>query len=399
MAAILTRQEFYDRYITELQSQAAALGINISDTSEGSIVDLLAGVTAMMLSEMSELTVTEFAKTFFDSADGPEVTGGDDDLQTLAVDHFGEDFERPEASKAVGTVTFSRASSGAGDCTIPAGTVVQTAANSNGVKTRFVTQSDVTMTGLSISASIEAETAGTGGNVLSGTINSVASTLTDPTIGVTNADATSGGEDEEDDATYRQTIRNKIKQLKGATLAAIEAAALDVPGVVTATAIEKLLTVIEFNVATGLPKVGATYFGLPYAYLYVADANGTANSALVALVQTAIDKVRAAGVQVRTFGATAVSLNWTASVTLNVSGPNFAELSSDKSKIEATMTQYLAGLAIGTGFDRATAEVAILAVWGPSGTNDLTAFTTTTPSGNVAVGATYKVIPGTVTVA
>jgi len=394
MAEIISRQQFYDMFITELQSVQATL----TDTSEGSVIDIMAGVTAQLLSTVSLLAADEFSKTFFDSAHGPEVTGGADDLQTLAVDHFGDAFARPAASKSGGTVTFSRAAATAGLCTIAAGTVVETAANASGVKTRFVTLADVELDIgiLTINATVAAETAGAAGNVLAAKIVTIGTTLTDSSVVVTNAAAMSGGEDAELDATYRGTIRSLLQSLKGATLSALQAKALTVPGVTTATAIENQIVAIEYDIGTSLPVVGADYFRIPYAKIYIADVNGAASSTLVDDTQDAIDLVRAAGVLVEVLAAIAQEVDWTAAITLNPAGPNFAALSANPAPIESTMSDYIQDLGIGTDFVRSTAAAAILAVWGPAGTNDITTFTHATPVGDVDAAANEKLIPGTV---
>lgn len=395
MSTIKSQQELYDEFVTELQNQAPAL----TDTNDGSQIDVIAGVVSFAVSELSRLTIDEFRKTFFDTANGPEVTGGPDDLETLAVDHFGADFARPAATAASGIVTFSRANADAGDCTIPAGTVVKTAPNADGEAQRFETESEVTMTGTSINATVNAIVAGTDGNVLADTVTEIEDALTDSTITVNNDDAFTGGAEEETDAEYRETIRNLLVSLTGATLAAIQAAALEVDGVETATAIENEMVVIEYDIATGLPVVDAEYFRIPRVILYIADANGTADADMIADVKAAIAEVRAAGVRVDVEAATALEFNWTAEIVLNPGGPNYAELSADPQDIIDTMTDYLADMAIGQDFDRSDADDAMEAIWGPSGTDDLVSFTTTTPSGDVAVDADEKIIPGTVEIA
>jgi hypothetical protein len=60
------------------------------------------------------------------------------------------------------------------------------------------------------------------------------------------------------------------------------------------------------------------------------------------------------------------------------------------------MIDYLNNLAIGADFIRATADAYILAIWGPAGTDDLTAFATSTPIGDVVAAADEKIVPGTV---
>lgn len=392
---VKSQQELYDLFIAALQDEAP----DLTDDHEGSKIDSLAGILSFGATEINRLLLDKFNKTYFDTAHGPEVTGGDDDLQTLAVDHFGEDFARPGATKAGGTVTFSRPNTNAGDVTILAGTIVKTAPNANGVAQRYVTLADVTMTGLSINALVEALVAGPDGNVDADTVIEIETALTDSSVVVTNADGFSGGEAQEDDATYRETIRNKIEALKGATVSAIEADAKTVAGVATATLIETEIPVIEYDIATDAIKAGAAFFRIPVTTLYIADANGTASATLIAAVKESLNSIRAAGVKIDVKGATPVSLNWTASMTLNPAGPNFATLSASAELIEDSMREYISKLPIGTGFDKSDADDYILSIWGPSGTDDLTAFVTSVPAGDVAATASQKLIPGTIEVA
>lgn len=391
MSKVLTQQEIYDMLITEVQARTEAL----TDDSEGSMVDVIMGATSTVASQLSRMILTEFAKTFFDSAGGPEETGGPDDLETLAVDHFGSDFARPEATKATGEVTFSRPTADEGEVTIPEGTVLATDANANGEKQRFVTVADVTMgaIALSVAAEVEAQDAGIAGNVLADKIVNIESTLTDSSIVVTNDDAMSGGAEVEDDAEYRETIRELLQSLKGATLAAIESKAKSVPGVTFATAIERMIPVIQYDIGGEAIEAGAEYFRLPYAYVYIADANGVSSDSLIESVQEAVDTVRAAGVKVEVKGAVAVELDWSAEVTLDPGGPNFSEFSSNPQAIVDAMEEYIRELPVGTSFVRSTARTAILAIYGPSGTGDLTDFDTVTPVGDVSVSETQKLIP------
>lgn len=384
--------ELYQIYKDEMQANESQL----TDFEEGAINDLQAGAAVTAVQEAQTLILDQFKKTFFDSADGPEITGGPDDLETLAIDHFGDDFARPAATKAEGIVTFSRPTAAAGEVLIPAGTVVKTPPNANGESQKFLTVIDVTMgaIALSVNASVENDTAGPKGNVEAGTITVIESTLTDPTITVTNALGTSGGEPEQDDATYRDTIKKLIVGLTGATLAAIEAKAEAVPGVEIATAKEELITVIEWNPATET-EIGDD-FKIARVKLFIADANGTANAALIDNVEAAVETVRAAGVKVQVVGATPVNLDWKASFTLNPSGPNFAELSVDPTMVEDSMRDYIENFAIGEDFDRFAARAAILAIWGPTGSDDLTDFQTLVPTGNVEADENEKFVAGTI---
>lgn len=391
---VLSVGELLEIYINEVR----ATSLDLTDFNEGSINDCEGGAASTAVHEAMSLIVDQFRKTFFDTADGPEVTGGPDDLQTLAVDHFGDTFKRPLAQKAIGIVTFERPNAAAGNVSILKDTIVKTQTDASGQSQRFKTIADVLMTGTSINASVEAVVAGIAGNVSADFVTVIETALTDPTITVNNDLGFSGGAPIMNDADYRQFIRNKIEAIKGATIAAIEAAAKTISGVVTATVVEIEKVVIEWNIATSMP-IGE-YFRIPYVTLYIADANGTANAALIAAVKAIVDTVRAAGVRVLIVGASPFSLNWTASITLNPSGPNFASLSVDPSPITDTMRDYLAAIPIGTGFDVSDANAAMLAIWGPSGTDDLTVngFTTISPSGDVAGSPGVKIIPGTVSI-
>lgn len=390
--AIRSQQEFYDAFITELQSQKPTL----TDTEIGSIIDVLAGVMSTAVAEVGQIVTDEFLKTFFDTANGPEVTGGADDLQTLAVDHFGSAFARPAAVKATGTVQFTRPNTGAGNVTIPVGTIVKTPANAQGTSERFEVDAEVIMTGLSINASVRAVLAGPSGNVQANKVTQVESTLTDSSVVVNNSAVFAGGKNTETDAEYRETIRLLLETLKGGTLAAIEAKALTVGGVEIAKAIEILQYVKEWDVG-GSVAVG-DYFGIPRAKVYIADTNGTASQALIDDVQDAVNLVRAAGVRVEVVGATAITQNWTASIVLNPSGPNYETLQSDTSLIKDEMRLYLQDLTIGQSFSRSAANLYIMNIFGPSGTNDLTAFNTIVPSGDVNVLAGQKLIAGTMVI-
>lgn len=391
---VLSVSELLEIYINEIKANSP----DLTDFNEGSINDVEGGATSTGVHEVMSLIIDQFKKTFFDSADGPEVTLGPDDLQTLAVDHFGDQFKRPLAQKAIGVVTFSRPTSAAGNVSILAGTIVKTPADASGNSQRYVTIADVLMVGTSINASVEALVAGRDGNVDSAVCTVVESALTDPTVTVTNAQPFSGGAPIMNDADYRQFIRNLIESIKGATIAAIEAKAKTVSGVVNANIVEIEKVVIEWNIGTEMP-IG-TYFRIPYATLYIADANGGANAALLAAVKAAIETVRACGVRIFLSGATPFTLAWTGQITLNPSGPNFAALSSDPDPIIQTMIDYIAALPTGTGFDVSDANAAILAIWGPAGTTDLVSggFTTVNPSGDVAGVAATKIIPGVVSI-
>ncbi len=389
---VKSQGDYYTDFKNEVQDNAPEL----TDFTEGSKLDILGGVHSTGVGELTKLIVDLFMKTFFDTAHGSEVTGNTDDLQTLAVDHFGSAFARPQATSAVGTVTFSRATFTAGAVTILAGTVVKTAPDASGVSQRFATVATVVMgpTTLTINASVAAVVPGVAGTVNPATITTIESALTDATIVVTNTLATSGGAAALADSDYREFIRNKLETLKGGTIPGIEGMAKTVAGVVIATVTEAEIAVKEWNIGTNSPI--EPLFRIPRTTLYVADANGTASQALQDQVSAALESIRSAGVQIFVAGATPLPINWTASIVLNPLGPNFATLENDATLIVDTMKAYINSLPVGTSFVRRIARLIILGIWGPSGTNDITDFINHTPVGDVQATAIEKLKPGTV---
>lgn len=379
-------------YVDELQSKRP----DLTDTTEGSVIDTISRTTALSVTEVTRQVVDEFAKTFFDSANGPTVTGGPDDLQILAVDHFGAGFERPGALRATGTVTFSRPSAVPGNVTIPLGTSLSTPKDSSGKTILFLTTAEATLSGTSVTAPVQAVLEGTAGNVSAGAISILDVPLTDLTVTVANVAPTAGGAEAQDDETYRTTIKNKLKSLAGSIASSIEAAALTAAGVAYASAVELEIPVIEYDIATGQAKAGARFFRIPLAYVYVADADGNSSDALVAAALEKIRAARAFGVYVRVEGAIAAPLNWTLDITLNPAGPNYTDLLADTALIRDSMREYMLSLPISSGFDIVDARDAIYAIWGPSGTNDLSAASTSTPAADVNGTMGTKLVPGTI---
>lgn len=381
-----SQSEFASEFVESFQGAAP----EITDASEGSDLDIIAQTVSTAVAELQEISSKNTRKTFFKTANGADITGDEDDLEALAIDQFGEDFARPQASESSGVVTFARPNTNAGDVFIPAGTIVKTQKTSAGNSVSFETEIDVTLTALEISVSVKSLEAGSSQNVLANKITVIESSLSDSSVTVTNALGTSGGKEALNDAEYRIFIKNLIQTIKGATLKAIKAKALTVSGVVYADAIELLLTVKEWN---GVAAIGDV-FKLPRCIVYVADANGTANGALLASVKAALRGTKAGGVIVTVAGANPVELDWTAQLVLNPAGANYATLQNDLSMITEEMQNYVNLLPIGQNFNKTAATAYIVAKFGAGGTNDLTSFITLSPTADVAAAATDKFVAG-----
>jgi len=385
MGQVRTQQELYDIFKDEVQVSNPTL----TDFTDGSINDAVAGAFSVAANELQALLIDKFVLTLFEGATGQ-------DLEDLATDHFGESFARPGASNAIGVVEFTRPTFTNGAVTIPAGTVVKTDQDANGETKSYNTLLTVAMgvSDLSVFASVEAQDAGTVGNTEAGTVINIESTLTDPTVVVNNAVDILGGEEELDDVDYLEYIRNEIQKLSGGSCEAIQAALENVPGIEQATVKEFIGYVIGWDISGSLP-VGDPFI-IARVKAFISDANGTANAALIDLAKEAIKTVKGCGVMVEVFAAVAVTQDWTAAITLNPGGPNYSSLSVDTAPIITSMTEYLQNLDIGDDFVRTIARAAIMDIWGPDGSNDLTDFQTVTPTGDVSTEDNERLVPGVI---
>lgn len=241
----------------------------------GSDVNLFVGSNSVVADAVLKQLIYSSARLFLDGAT-------DDDLDRLAYDRYG--LTRKGASAALGGVTMSRASYALGAGSVPIGTKLTTQGGAEYITLSTGVFGATSLTAQSI-VNVRAVQAGKATQVLAGTITKFAtpSALFDSTIQVTNLLSTAGGEDSEDDSTFRSRIRNFWTTARRGTLAAIQFGALTVPGVVSAQAIEALTS-------TGLPA--------RVVNLYIADSSGVASTQLAQLVSTALADYRAAGIAV-----------------------------------------------------------------------------------------------------
>jgi uncharacterized phage protein gp47/JayE len=255
---------------------------------EGSDANALVAASAAQAEEVIAQVVAVEAASFLDSATG-------DDLDRLVFDRYG--LVRQPASAALGAVQFSTGAAAAAAFTIPSGTLLQ---STDGLQ--FEATLSVSYPAGSvgpISAPVRSVLAGSSQQAGAGTINRlVAAVAGGPAdLAVTNALATAGAADPEPDAQLRDRARRFWSTARRGTLRAIEQAALGVPGVRTATAIEAV-----------------DGFGRParYVYLVISDqytdqlANltppisyQTQAQQLANAVSSALEEARPAGIYVQ----------------------------------------------------------------------------------------------------
>jgi len=204
----------------------------------------------------------------------------DEDLDRYAYDRYS--IVRKGASPALGAVEFGRATATAGAGTIKLGTKLATL---TGVEYITITEGSFTASGLTATCNVRAVQAGKFNQVGANGIRrfSDITTVFDQTITVNNANPTAGGEDAEEDDTFRDRIRDFWNSARRGTLGAIEFGARTVPGVESARAEEAL-------------TAGA--FPARVVNLYVSDGSGVASAALGNTVRTSLDEYRAGGIAV-----------------------------------------------------------------------------------------------------
>jgi uncharacterized phage protein gp47/JayE len=255
---------------------------------EGSDANILVATAASIGDEISAQVARVGGSAFLDTATGA-------DLDRLVFDRYG--LSRKPASAALGVVRFSLSSAPIANFLIPAGTLLSTADGR-----QFVTLFDDTFltTSTFLDVNVRSVLAGSSQMAAANSITSIISYPPSAPAGltVTNQLATAGGNNQESDSEYRARARIFYTTLRRGTKAALEQAALAVPGVRTARAFEVLNDaggpggIVELVISDGYTDALANTGSTIPAY----DAQ---SNALAAAVVETLDDVRACGVFVR----------------------------------------------------------------------------------------------------
>jgi uncharacterized phage protein gp47/JayE len=297
--------EFVALAVAEAQSIRASLAFLPSDYSTAlvhggaAMADKLVGLAAQLALE-----------TFIDGARG-------DALTALVDDHC--NVQRHAATFARTTAHFQRTSGGASG-TIPIGTKVGATATPDGKQAVFTTDAAISVGAANngpFSVSVTAIEAGPESNVeLADGISVILDPLFDSTFTVGQTGDAAGGNLAETDPELRKRARLHFLTLRRGTLLALEYAALLVPAVRVARAIEDPET---FQVA-----------------VVVSDADGGSTQQMVADAAAEIEDWRCAGAPVVTFGGTKVLVDIT--VRLKVIVPGF-DVETATTAIEDAITE------------------------------------------------------------
>lgn len=198
---------------------------------EGMDANVLLAACAAMADEISGQLADLSAALFLDSA-------REEDLDRLVFDRYG--LVRKPAAASIGSIEFSTSVASPTTFALPAGIIVQTA----GGLQFITTESSIFNVGTvgPVVVAVRSILAGSDQDAKSGAVNSVVSTIpgSPNDLAVTNSLATVGGDDAETDDSLRERARRFFTTARRGTVAAIEAAALNVPGIQTANVFEVL---------------------------------------------------------------------------------------------------------------------------------------------------------------
>jgi len=270
---ILSRLDAYEIGRAYVLQHSKRIDPKVLDTS-GSDANLVVGSTAYMASAVSNQIAENAANLFLNSCFG-------EDLDRYVYDRYL--MTRLGASAALGTVLFTRRTA-VGVGAIPSGTKLTTL---TGLEYLTLASANFGASDLTARVDVRAAQAGKASQVGQNAIRSfeTPTQIFDQTIVLTNPETTAGGEDVEDDDTFKQRVRDFWRSARRGTLGAIEFGARSVPGVVSAMAVDELVSL------SGGPVRAVR--------LLISDSSGVASDALAAKVSSALVDFRAGGIFVR----------------------------------------------------------------------------------------------------
>ena len=287
--------------------------------------------------------------------------------QGMYLDYHAETrgITRGAAEKAAGVIRFAAADKVTAACPIEKGTVCMTA---EGVRFETTEAAAIAVGSQWVDVPAQAVEAGAGGNVIAGTVT-LLSAMPVGVVQCTNPAAFSGGCDAESDEALRGRVLASYQRLpNGANAAYYEQEAMRYPGVAAAKAVGRARGIGTVNV------VIATHAGVP-------------DAALLAAVETDLQKKREIAVDVKVLAPTVETVAVTAALKA-APGYTFAEAKAGaQSALEALFTGGLLGKSV------TTARLLTL-LCGVEGVENVHL---TAPAADVAVGSTELPMLGTVT--
>ena len=340
---------------------------------DGTDANILTNAMATVGDEVVTQLATVETGLYLDSAKGTR-------LDRLVFDRYG--FTRLPASPALDKVTFSVPTATLAPFSIPRGTSLSTSDNIRYITTQeFVFPANTTSLP---DVPVQSVLSGISQQVVAGAISAILDTITGAPSGlaVTNPLASSGAGNGETDDEYRARARSFFVTARRGTVGAIQAQALFVPGVRTATAFEILdelgrpAQAVQLIVTDQYTQTLVNNNQNPPTYQ-------TQSQALADLVSQSLFDTRAAGIGVQTFVAVVSLL----SIQLALTFAANANIEVTTQQAKAAVINYTNALQAGVVWSRADATNALRSVPGLVVTgNEIYS-----PSGNV-VPAQLQVI-------
>lgn len=317
----------------------------------GSVELALAEADASVAQWLQSLIVQVLATTRASTSSGA-------DLDSWMAD-FG--LTRLPAVSATGQVTFSRATP-TNQASIPVGTLLTTPddvqftviADTNQTAYQAATASYIIPAGTaSITASVQAVVAGSGGNVLASTITQIAAAIR-YVDAVTNAAAITNGIDAESDDAFRARFQLYIGSFEQGTKAAI------------AYALAAMQQGITYSFVENQTYAGAAQPG--YFYVVVDNGTGAPPSSLIDAAGTAIDAVRPLTSTFNVYSPVIV----TANIACTVTAQTGYTLATVQAAVVSAITAYVNSLTLGQTLEWSYLYALIYAVPGVQNASGLT---------------------------
>lgn len=311
-------------------------------------------------------------------------TSSDADLDTWVNDYG---VTRLVAVAATGQVTFARFTT-TNQAIIAVGTLLQT---SDGTQI-FTVIADTNQSAYNLSqnayliavsvasavVSVRANTAGTGGNVVIGALNTLTSAI--PYVDtVTNAAAFINGANAESDAALRTRFVTYIASLSKATKTAVGNAILSIQQGLTYTLTENL----NYD--------GSTNIG--YFYVVVDDGTGSPSGGLLASVGNAVEAVRPVGSTFGVFAPVIVTANVTMTIT-TAAGYTHGDVVT---LVTTAITNYINTLSLGSSLTYT--RLSQIAYDASPGVTNVTSVTLNSGTSDVSATAKQVIKAGTVSIA
>lgn len=285
MPDLPTRLDYFNIGVDEVLARSAGRPPGQQFTEEacrtdGSDANLVIASGSAMAQETTRQLAIAIKNQYSDGARGI-------DLDRLVADRTNGEVVRKDPSPARTTLSITRNSGALPAVTVLSGTRVR----ARGTGIEFVLTAPASLplgsTG-PVTVAAQAVLAGLAGNVAEDSLTEWVASPPDLALTVTNPQVAAGGDERESDPRLAARFRSWWKSARRGIVAAIEFGALEVAGVRQAVAVEE---VDSSGVETG--RVA----------LYIADAQGNGNSALVAAVRSSLREYRGAGVVVDIYGS------------------------------------------------------------------------------------------------